>query len=205
ALGSLYAIKGDLDRAIPRLERGLALARARSRVGWSTAGFLGQAYAQSGRCDEAFRLFQEVVRTSADVVGEMRSSRFRQLGEIHLLAGHTGEAAEHAGHALDLARDRKQRGLEALALRLLAEVASHPARFQPAEAAVYARQALALAGELGMRPLVAQCHLDLGRLHRRAGRHDDAWGHLTTAVGMFSDIDMTHGLERATAELRERG
>src|SRR5262245_40094138 len=48
-LGSLYVIKGDLDRAIPLLERSMALARTWSRVGWSTAGFMGLADAQFGR------------------------------------------------------------------------------------------------------------------------------------------------------------
>jgi hypothetical protein len=32
------------------------------------------------------------------------------------------------------------------------------------------RQALALASELGMRPLVAHCHLGLGKLYRRTGK-----------------------------------
>jgi tetratricopeptide (TPR) repeat protein len=81
ALGSLYVIKGDLGRAVPQLERSLMLARTWSSVGWSTVGFLGQAYAQSERYDEAFRLFQEVYGTSQQVMDEERSSRFRQLGE----------------------------------------------------------------------------------------------------------------------------
>jgi DNA-binding NtrC family response regulator/tetratricopeptide (TPR) repeat protein len=203
-LGSLYVIKGELDRAIPQLERSLALARAWSRVGWSTAGFLGLAYAQSARYDEAFRLVQELLGTSEEVVGDVRSSRFRQLGEIQLLAGHPAAASEHARQALDLARDRKQRGLEALALRLLAEVASHRDGFRPAEAEDYSRRALALAGELGMRPLIAQCHLDLGTLYRRTGRPEEAREHLTTATAMFREMDMTYWLEKSMAERRER-
>ena len=204
ALGSLYVIKGDLGRAIPQLERSLALARTWSSVGWSTVGFLGQAYAQSERYDEAFRLFQEVPGTSKPVMGEVPSSRFRQLGEIYLLAGRLAEASEHARQALDLARDRKQRSFEALALRFLAEVASHRDRFQPGEAEECCRQALALAGELGMRPLVAQCHLDLGKLYRRTGKHEEAKEHLIIATTMFREMDMTYWLEKVEAELQER-
>jgi tetratricopeptide (TPR) repeat protein len=192
-LGSLYVIKGDVDRAIPLLERSLALARTWSRVGWSTAGFLGLAYAQSGRCEEAFQLFQEALETSKEAVGDVRSSRFRQLGEIHLLAGHPSEALEHARQALDLARDRKQRGFEALALRLLAEATLHEES---------SRRALALAGELGMRPLIAQCHLDLGKLCRRIERAAEAREHLTTAAAMFRDMGMTCWLDKSEAELR---
>ena len=204
ALGSLYVIKGDLSRAIPQLERSLMLARTWSSVGWSTVGFLGQAYAQSERYDEALRLFQEVPRTSQQVMDEGRSARFRQLGEIYLLAGRLAEASEHARQARDLARDRRQRSFEALALRLLAEVASHRDRFQPDAAEECGRQALALAGELGMRPLVAQCHLDLGKLYRRIGKHEDAKEHLSTATTMFRDMDMAYWLAKLEAELRER-
>ena len=201
-LGSVYVIKGDFDRAIPLLERSLALARTWSRVGWSTAGFLGLAYAQSGRCDEALQLFQEALQTSREAVGDVRSSRFRQLGEIHLLAGHPAQALEHARQALDLARDRKQRGFEALALRLLGEVVSQSDRFEPGNAEQYARQALSLADELGMRPLVAQCRLDLGTLWRRTDRAVEAQAQLTTAAAMFRDMGMTWWLEKSEAELK---
>jgi len=43
-------------------------------------------------------------------------------------------------------------------------------------------QALALAEELGMRPLVARCHLDLGRLYRHAGDRSKAREHLSVAA-----------------------
>ncbi len=200
ALGSLYVIKGDLGRAIPLLERSLALARVWRSMGWSTVGFLGQAYAQSERFDDAFRLLDEDRGRSRETMGEVGSSRFRQLGEICLLAGHAAEAFEHARQALDLARDRKQRGFEALALRLLADVASHRDRFQPSEAEDHSRQALALAAELGMRPLVARCHLNLGTLYRRIGKHQEAQERLTIATAMFREMDMTYWLEKVEAE-----
>src|SRR5262249_57190865 len=119
--------------------------------------------------------------------------RCGQLGDSYLLAGHPAEALEHSRQALDLARDRKQRGFEALALRLLAEVTSHEES---------SRRALALAGELGMRPLIAQCHLDLGKLCRRIDRAAEARAHLTTAAAMFRDMGMTYWLEKSEAELR---
>jgi DNA-binding NtrC family response regulator/tetratricopeptide (TPR) repeat protein len=205
ALGSLYVIKGDLGRAIPRLECSLALARTWGSVGWSTVGCLGQAYAQSERYDEAFRLLRDVVGASKQMMDEVSSSRFRQLGEIYLLAGRLAEASQHAGQALDLARDRKQRGCEALALRLVGQVASHRDRFGPGEAEECCGQALGLAGELGMRPLVAQCHLDLGTLYRRTGRHGQAREHLAAATTMFREMDMTYWLEKLETQRRDAG
>ena len=59
--------------------------------------------------------------------------------------------------------------IEAWALRLLGEIAAQagPPDLESAQARY--GQALALADELGMRPLVAHCHLGLGKLYRRTG------------------------------------
>jgi hypothetical protein len=59
-----------------------------------------------------------------------------------------------------------------------------------------------LATELGMRPLVAHCHLGLGALYRRAGDQTKAREHLTTAATMYGEMGMTFWLEKADAELR---
>jgi uncharacterized protein HemY len=52
-----------------------------------------------------------------------------------------------------------------------------------------------------MRPLVAHCHLGLGKLYRRTGKHDQASEHLTTATTMYREMDMRFWLEKAEAEL----
>ena len=64
-------------------------------------------------------------------------------------------------------------------------------------------EALALAEELQMRPLVAHCHLGLGTLHRRTGRRERAREHLTLAVTMYRDMDMPFWLTQAEAVARE--
>ena len=97
-----------------------------------------------------------------------------------------------------LARDRGERGHEAWALRLLGEIASRAIRRTSSRPAHY-RQALALADELGMRPLVAHCHLGLGKLYRRTGKREQAQEHLTTATAMYREMDMRFWLEQAEA------
>ena len=52
-----------------------------------------------------------------------------------------------------------------------------------------------------MRPLVAHCHLGLGKLYRRTGKRQDARDHLTTAATMYCEMGMTYWLERAEREL----
>ncbi len=53
-----------------------------------------------------------------------------------------------------------------------------------------------------MRPLVAHCHLGLGKLYRRTGRLDEAREHLTTATTMYREMDMRFWPEKAEAELQ---
>ena len=68
---------------------------------------------------------------------------------------------------------------------------------EPGPAEESDRQALALATELGMRPLVAHCHLGLGKLYRRTGPREQAQEHLTTATTMYREMDMRFWLEQA--------
>ncbi|HSF03816.1 MAG TPA: hypothetical protein VLA62_12430, partial [Solirubrobacterales bacterium] len=55
--------------------------------------------------------------------------------------------------------------------------------------------------ELGMRPVVAHCHLGLGLLAQRAGKPDEARAHLTNAMTMYREMTMRFWLEQAEAEL----
>src|SRR5438132_8600667 len=91
------------------------------------------------------------------------------LSEAYLLAGCRGKATQLAERALALSCDCKERGREAWARRLLGEIATHqnPPEIEPA--APHYRQALALADELGMRPLPAHCPLRLGTLFAMTG------------------------------------
>jgi len=56
-----------------------------------------------------------------------------------------------------------------------------------------------------MPPLVAHCHLGLGRLYRQAGNRQQGQEHLTTAGTMFRDMDMRFWLDKAELELKELG
>jgi hypothetical protein len=62
---------------------------------------------------------------------------------------------------------------------------------------------MTLATELGMRPLVAHCHLGLGTLYHRTGDPAKAREHLTTAATMYREMGMTFWLEQAETANRE--
>jgi tetratricopeptide (TPR) repeat protein len=125
------------------------------------------------------------------------------LSEVFLLAGREADARAAAQRALGLARQHKERGHEAYALRLLGEIAARADPLDIGKAENHYRQALALAEELGMRPLMAHCHVGLGKLYRRIGSRQQAEEHLTTAAAMMREMEMGLWLEKAEGELKE--
>jgi hypothetical protein len=61
-------------------------------------------------------------------------------------------------------------------------------------------RAMADADELGMRPLIARCHLGLGMLYRRTAERVRAQEHLATAIAQFCAMRMQPWLTRAREE-----
>src|SRR5262249_39849932 len=72
--------------------------------------------------------------------------------------------------ALDLARQHKEHANEAVALHQLGIVYAHADPPDAEQAETHYQQALALAEELGMRPLQAHCHRGLGTLYAATGQ-----------------------------------
>jgi tetratricopeptide (TPR) repeat protein len=118
-----------------------------------------------------------------------------------LLLGKLDESQHLARRAVELLSPRL--GWRAYALGLLGDIAAHPDRFDAGRGEAHYRQALALAEPGGMRPLVAHCHLGLGKVYRRTGKPQQAPEHFTTATTMYRDMAMTYWLEQAEAEIRD--
>ena len=163
---------------------------------------LGYAYALAGRLAEAIPLLEETTEIgAAKGIWADQSLRVAWLAEAYLLDRRYDEATATAARALDLARRYEERGNEAWILRLSGEIAARQdAADVPGAEGQYC-QALALAEELGMRPLPAHCRLGLGKLYRRAGRTDEARAELSVAVTMLRELEMTGWLTEAEAEL----
>ena len=158
---------------------------------------LGRAYTLLGRAPEGAKLLEEMIVQHHALA---RLSHTIGLSEAYLLGGRPAEALSRAQAALVASRDQKTRAFEAAALRLSGE-AQAAAAPPDGQAESELRQALAIAEELAMRPLAAQCHLGLGRLHRQAGATSRAREHLVTAIHMLREMEMWFWLERAQAEL----
>ena len=125
------------------------------------------------------------------------------LGEAYVLAGCLEEAYALAARTLGLVRARQERGNEAYALRLLGTIAAHRAPPEMTQAAAYEQQALALAEELGLRPLQAHCHRGLGTLYAQLGQSEQAHAAMSTAIDMYRAMEMTFWLPETEAALAE--
>jgi class 3 adenylate cyclase/tetratricopeptide (TPR) repeat protein len=190
-VGSLYVRQGTLHQAIPLLERAVALSQEANILIYYrfAAVHLALAYALAGRATDALPLLGQTEGNTA------------VRGEAYLLAGEVEEANWLAQRGLANARDHKMRGNEARALWLLGEIARHRDPLDVAQAEAHYQQALALAEELGMRPLQAHCHQGLGRLYGQTGRDEQARAALTTAIDLYRAMEMTFWLPQVEAAL----
>jgi tetratricopeptide (TPR) repeat protein len=198
-LAHLKSVRGELSQAAGLVERAVAQCREWHITSHTLIAMaaLGHVYAWSGRIEEGVSCLQQALTAYESAgIGFHHSLIVAQLGEAYLLADQVDNARTCADRAVTLARGRGERGFEAWALRLLGEIASHHARPDEAAATAHYGAAMTLAAELDMRPLVAHCHLGLGRLYRRTGKPEQAQEHLSTATAMYSEMGMTYWLEK---------
>jgi DNA-binding winged helix-turn-helix (wHTH) protein/tetratricopeptide (TPR) repeat protein len=205
-VGLLALRQGDLSRALFALQRAVDICRDADLPGYlpRVAPALGAAYTLCGRVDDAVLLptrpMEQAMATER--VGDAVLCHL-SLGEAHLMAGHLEEAHTLAKHALALACKHQERGNQACALCLLGEIAvrREPQPPESTLAEAYYRQALALADELGMRPLQAHCHRGLGTLYTKEDRREQARAELSTAIHLYRVMDMTFWLPQTEAAM----
>jgi class 3 adenylate cyclase/tetratricopeptide (TPR) repeat protein len=209
AAGMLHLLKGDWAKARSFIERWIDGVRAGNVVLMLPNAIASSAWvlAQLGEAREALNRLREgeqlVERLSArGIVGHLAWA-YRALGRAYLLLGRLDEARSLGDRAIESLPG--QLGFAAHALHLLGDIATHPDRFDAESGEAHYRKALALAEARGMRPLVAHCHLGLGKLYLRTGKRGEAPEHLSTAMVMYSEMDMRFWLEKAEAELKELG
>jgi tetratricopeptide (TPR) repeat protein len=204
--GLLALRQGDLPRTFSHLERAMGLCQDADLplyVPWIAAA-LGTAYTLGGRDPDAVPLLTRAMEQTmaTETVGDQTLCSL-PLGEAQLLAGRLEEAQALAEHTLALARAHQQRGTQAYVLRLLGKIAArrNPPEHEAAEDDY--RQALALADELGMRPLVAHCHCSLGTLYAMTSQREQARAELLIAIELYKAMDMTFWLPEAEAALAQ--
>jgi tetratricopeptide (TPR) repeat protein len=202
----VYLRQGDVQRAIPMLERGMGLCQDWHLLIFlpRQAGALGVAYALDGRIAVGLALGEQGVE---HVVARGRARGLAPavvcLSEAYLLTGRLEEARQRAMQAVDLARQYQQRGTQAWALWLLGESTARRPSPEVEPAAGHYRQSLALAEELGMRPLKAHCYHGLGTLYARQGQQEQARTALSAAIELYRAMEIMFWLPQAEAVLAQ--
>jgi tetratricopeptide (TPR) repeat protein len=194
--------QGHLARAIPLLEQGLTLCRnADLPLAFpAVASYLGTAYAQAGRLHEALPLLEQAQQQGASIrLGDRQTLRMLLLSTGYLHAGRRQDALPLAQEAIAMARERQERGVEGYALHLLGALAAGGTSPHVTLAATYYRQALTLAEELGMRPLMAHCHLGLGQVYGQMAQREQTHAELSAAMALYRTMQMPFWFSQAEA------
>jgi len=190
ALGHIQVLHRDLAQAISTLEPTVELCKSGGLgvIFPTAAALLGLAYASCGRLNEALPVIEEgesgapesrifIFDTSTATVAP---------GTVYLLAGRLDDAAALAKRSLELAAERGFRGSEARASLLLGQIIARAQHADVRQAERHFNRSLAIADELGMRPLVAQAHSVLGQLKRDVGDDEVSERHFATAGKLYA-------------------
>jgi tetratricopeptide (TPR) repeat protein len=205
--GLLALRQGDLRQALPLLEQAMAICQDADFPAFfaSTAAALGAVYTLAGRLAEALPwLMRAVAQAMATERVEPQVFCRLCLGEAQVLTGDLEEAHTLTERTLALAHERQERGHQAYALRLLGDIAARCTPPNVNQALCYYHQALALAEELGMRPLLAHCHRSLGTLYAASGQRKPARTEFAAAIALYRAMDMTFWLPETEAALAQR-
>jgi tetratricopeptide (TPR) repeat protein len=207
--GTLHLLKGDWAKARSLVEHMVAAFRKGNVVivlPWALASSawvlaqLGEASETLSRLREGQELLER--RAAKGIIGNLGWA-YHSLGRAALLLGRLDEARRLGDRALE--SSPRQPGLAAHALHLLGDIATHADRIDAESGEAHYRQSLALAEPRGMRPLVAHCHLGLGKLYFRTDKREQAQEHFTVATTMYREMGMTYWLEKAEREVSRVG
>ena len=201
--GYVLLIQGHLEAAQRAFERGLP------GLGFRTASAIGLAFCKLllGQRDDGLRALSHGLKISGDPLAPQTKvmTRYGVLpAGAYLAAGRPEEAEAIAARGLALATVDNARAYHVPLGRIHAEALALQGK-EPLrnEALSDWRRLLDLAAELSMRPELAHCHLGLGKLYRRTGDGVKGQEHLTTAVTMYREMDMSFWLAEAEAALSQ--
>jgi class 3 adenylate cyclase/tetratricopeptide (TPR) repeat protein len=201
-LGFVHLRRGDVEQARSALERAAEVARTYEI--WflldRILACLACATAMADRAADALAQLRELATHRGRRSSLQPATTETWRAETYLHIGQAENAREAARGALTLAGSRGERANEADARLLVGHAVAEEV---PGEADRHYRDALGIATDLGMRPLVAHCHLGLGKLYHRTDRREQAQAHLATATTMYREMGMTYWLEKTEAEMAE--
>ena len=203
-LGSSMLLKGEIEDALPFLERGRAIS-GMAEISYMTlwlAAMIGYAHALRGEGDQARTLLEQTIERSTAlhlIRHEAQARTFLSYASQRCNAW--PEAAEHARQALHLAQRHNYLDLEVMAYRLLGTVENVGDNSSTSEGEGHLRKAVALAESLAMRPELAHSHHGLGNFLSRTERREEARQHLASALALYRTMDMRFWQQQVEAIL----
>jgi tetratricopeptide (TPR) repeat protein len=195
---------GRLDKAIALLEPTASLCREKKFIGQTMGALtsLGETYALVGRPLDGVPLAKEAIRLQEEANAFAgRASMVAALAGLYLDAGQLDLAEATARDALEFALRHRERAHEGETRWVMGMVAQGRGDLEAARGHLEA--ARGIGEELSLRPMIAQCHLELGRLHARARRREEARAELARAIELFRSMGMAFWLSRAEAALSD--
>ena len=198
--------RGDVDEAVSLTERALNLCETKGLLTWlpGASSTLGWALAAADRVQEGLPYLEQGPSVLAAVgVNTHLALMYARWAEGLLLAGRLAEAGDIAQRAINTAVACGEQGHEVEGCYVLAGVLAAGDRPDFETATARFEEARSRARELGMRPLLARCHLGLGQLRRRQGDEAGGRAQIALAVQLFRETGMRLWLKRALTAARE--
>jgi class 3 adenylate cyclase/tetratricopeptide (TPR) repeat protein len=202
-LGTCLLHKGDIEEALPVLERARAVTQAGeiTYLNLFASALLAYGRALTGKAAQADAEIARAAQQS-QVMNLIRNAAWLRayLGYAHMRCAAPDAALAPAREALDLARCYKYLDLEIFALRLVGMIEAGTGEADRGEE--HLREAIALAEARELRPELAHSHGELGRFLARSGRSEDARRHLESAISLYHAMEMRFWLPQIEAAQR---
>jgi tetratricopeptide (TPR) repeat protein len=194
-LGRAHLRRGNVGDATSVLQRCLVMCGEQGLTFYKlvAAPLLGEAFLLGDTPELAIDLLEPIKETESHLnIRNSQAMTLSVLSQAMLRKGRVLAASELAKNALQVARSRRQRGLEGWVLRALGELSSREPHCRPRMAKTWYSEALAAADECGMRPLLAHCEMGLANLFA-AGRQrsqSESRQHFDAAMGLYREMGM---------------
>jgi tetratricopeptide (TPR) repeat protein len=204
--GLNYLRRGELNTALEFLQKAKSLVRVadiRSIFSFVSSS-LGYTYLLTGRPDDALPILEEAVKPQ-NLDSSILSSVYPMtaLSEAFRLKGQLAKAFETAEEALRIFRKTEERCFGAWTLLVMAKIQSEYGSDQIEQAKQTYCQAIELAENLKMRPLLAHCSLEFGQFYTRNGENEKARSELMKASDLFRSLGMRFWQPKVDAMLND--
>ena len=191
-IGTAYLIQGQLELALPLLEKGHDLCR-RAQIPFMypfVSGCLGSAYLLNNEPHRALDILKEGTKPSSLEGAVWIVHPLTIFADAYRISGDMELAKEVIARALSLADEREERGFEAWAKLVNAQIAYDAGI--PEVALEWYQKSLQQASDLTMLPLVAHCHKGLGNCHSVLRNENQATAEKESAIKIYRSLGMVH-------------